>query len=500
MLTIVFFLFYFIVPNLSSNDFTTHIFVDDNVEYIFCGYRVTWDEARVICLSYKAELATVDTDRKVQTAIHAIVDNNLPIYDNLWIGGREESPGVWFWISNGNKMILKSAPYRNVSLWYPNSSNEDLQQCLSIDRLHHDVSILVPLRCNQRRSFICQRDRDQSNGKSTKMVGSIRTDEEEFILYSTRLTWPEAVVHCQKEGLHIAEVKTMSQAQSLAFLMIRTRPESIENAWIGGYATANMWKWLSSGSNISNNDLWRNYNRELHGCLLLDRHMCEIPVYLEAKCDRKRDVLCQRPSRERIDKKPIPVYVEECFYWIGFHPLTWIQAQLSCKELNASLVILNSSRILNHMMSLMEDNKKDLRHIWTDGRRKLSTFNDTTLWRWTWESTGELISEIDASFVPWCLANQCHNNDANCLNLDHADYTPIIYGLNCNQSQMYICQPRSAACLPRRSNLNTSYAVPSNNDLPQTFSFSKTTASYYDKANNQKSVHTTLFISTNHSS
>ncbi|XP_072750611.1 C-type mannose receptor 2-like isoform X3 [Anoplolepis gracilipes] len=450
MLTIVFFLFYFIVPsqiiaqflNLSSNDFTTHIFVDDNVEYIFCGYRVTWDEARVICLSYKAELATVDTDRKVQTAIHAIVDNNLPIYDNLWIGGREESPGVWFWISNGNKMILKSAPYRNVSLWYPNSSNEDLQQCLSIDRLHHDVSILVPLRCNQRRSFICQRDRDQSNGKSTKMVGSIRTDEEEFILYSTRLTWPEAVVHCQKEGLHIAEVKTMSQAQSLAFLMIRTRPESIENAWIGGYATANMWKWLSSGSNISNNDLWRNYNRELHGCLLLDRHMCEIPVYLEAKCDRKRDVLCQRPSRERIDKKPIPVYVEECFYWIGFHPLTWIQAQLSCKELNASLVILNSSRILNHMMSLMEDNKKDLRHIWTDGRRKLSTFNDTTLWRWTWESTGELISEIDASFVPWCLANQCHNNDANCLNLDHADYTPIIYGLNCNQSQMYICQPQ----------------------------------------------------------
>lgn len=70
--------------------------------------------------------------------------------------------------------------------------------------------------------------------------------------------------------------------------------ESIENAWIGGYATINMWKWLSSGNNIANNDLWRSYNKELHGCLLLDRHMCELPVYLEAKCDRKRDVLCQR--------------------------------------------------------------------------------------------------------------------------------------------------------------------------------------------------------------
>ncbi|XP_029671121.1 uncharacterized protein LOC115240231 [Formica exsecta] len=134
--------------------------------------------------------------------------------------------------------------------------------------------------------------------------------------------------------------------------------ESIENAWIGGYATVNMWKWLSSGSNISNNDLWRGHNRELHGCLLLDRHMCEIPVYLEAKCDRKRDVLCQRPSRKRMSKKPIPVYVEECLYWIGLHALTWFQAQLSCKELNASLIILNSSRIINHMMSLMEDNRK----------------------------------------------------------------------------------------------------------------------------------------------
>lgn len=59
-------------------------------------------------------------------------------------------------------------------------------------------------------------------------------------------------------------------------------------------ATVNMWKWFSSGSNISNNDLWRSHNRGLHGCLLLDRHMCEIPVYLEVKCDRKRDVLCQR--------------------------------------------------------------------------------------------------------------------------------------------------------------------------------------------------------------
>lgn len=55
-------------------------------------------------------------------------------------------------------------------------------------------------------------------------MGSTRINEEEFILYSTRLTWPDAVIHCRKEGLQIAEVKTMAQAESLAFLMIRARP------------------------------------------------------------------------------------------------------------------------------------------------------------------------------------------------------------------------------------------------------------------------------------
>lgn len=86
----------------------------------------------------------------------------------------------------------------------------------------------------------------------------------------------------------------------------------------------------------------------------------------------------------------------------------------------------------------------ELQHIWTDSRRKLSTFNDTMLLRdlglyGRWESTGELVSEIDANFhVPWYSTGQCHNNDANCLNLDHTDYIPIIYGLSPFTSYSFI--------------------------------------------------------------
>lgn len=62
--------------------------------------------------------------------------------------------------------------------------------------------------------------------------------------------------------------------------------------------------------------------------------------------------------KKQISKKPIPVYVEECSYWIGFHALNWFQARVSCGELNASLVILDSPRIISHMMFLMEENQE----------------------------------------------------------------------------------------------------------------------------------------------
>lgn len=88
----------------------------------------------------------------------------------------------------------------------------------------------------------------------------------------------------------------------------------------------------------------------------------------------------------------------------------------------------------------------ELRHTWTDGRLKSPrlTFNGTmSRQRWAWESIGEPVPEIGTSFIPWCSASQCHDNDANCLNLDRTGYdTPIVYGLPCNQSQTYVCQPR----------------------------------------------------------
>ena len=68
----------------------------------------------------------------------------------------------------------------------------------------------------------------------------------------------------------------------------------MENVWIGGYMKDGIWEWLASSDEIITNELWPNDLILSGGCLLLDRHICENPVYVSAKCNRKRHILCQK--------------------------------------------------------------------------------------------------------------------------------------------------------------------------------------------------------------
>ncbi|XP_043288427.1 uncharacterized protein [Venturia canescens] len=202
-----------------------------------------------------------------------------------------------------------------------------------------------------------------------KMVAASNIGEEEFLLYSGRATWAEAVVQCREKGLQVAEVRSVKEAQTLAASMLRNRP-AVESAWIGGYTKKTepgTWRWLVSGEEIRYNGMrLRNLSQSIGGCLLLDRHSSEIPVYVEAKCDRKRDVLCQKPSfKKRASTKPVRVFVSGCSYWIGFQPSTWSKARKSCELMNASLVALDSPEKISHMISLMVDNKAGFGVSWT---------------------------------------------------------------------------------------------------------------------------------------
>lgn len=69
-------------------------------------------------------------------------------------------------------------------------------------------------------------DTDRSFDNKIKMVAASKIGKEEFRLYSGRATWAEAVVQCREEGLQIAEVKSVAEAQALAVSMLRNRPRT----------------------------------------------------------------------------------------------------------------------------------------------------------------------------------------------------------------------------------------------------------------------------------
>ena len=68
---------------------------------------------------------------------------------------------------------------------------------------------------------------------------------------------------------------------------------AIENVWIGGHEKNHVWIWLPSGSLIFHNEMWNNRAMVSGECLLLDRHVNQVPQYLSANCDRKRTFLCE---------------------------------------------------------------------------------------------------------------------------------------------------------------------------------------------------------------
>lgn len=73
-----------------------------------------------------------------------------------------------------------------------------------------------------------------------------------------------------------------------------------ETVWIGAHYTYGQWIWMSTGTSLesvtdeSGYPPWRSGKSERNdGCLLLDRHIDNTPSFVETRCDRKRDFICE---------------------------------------------------------------------------------------------------------------------------------------------------------------------------------------------------------------
>lgn len=86
-------------------------------------------------------------------------------------------------------------------------------------------------------------------------------------------------------------------------------PQDFETVWVGAHYSYGQWVWMPTGASLSpvtdrksGYPPWRFGRSERNdGCLLLDRHMDNMPSFVETKCDRKRDFVCEECAFTTVD-------------------------------------------------------------------------------------------------------------------------------------------------------------------------------------------------------
>lgn len=117
--------------------------------------RVTWNEAVLICESFKnGSLAIVNTLEIRDFLGEALSETNLEMED-LWIGARTVGSSLEYaWINN----VDVYTPDRYFIQRGKESFGDNItRHCLGFARQFHDVAHYINLECNLKRPLICEK-------------------------------------------------------------------------------------------------------------------------------------------------------------------------------------------------------------------------------------------------------------------------------------------------------------------------------------------------------
>nr|CAD7395247.1 unnamed protein product [Timema poppensis] len=426
----------------------TEVFINGDTQFIFFSTRATWTEAELICLSFNYHLAVVDSWSRAIFLAVSLSESNMES-NMFWIGGRRHR-GLWYWKSTGKE--IKSYIDPDFPPWDDKEMDDD-KDCAAIGRGKHDAPLFMNVYCRQSKPFICT-----ANIK-TKTTHPFPTKWDRitgttYVYYNAHVSWRQAVAYCREKGMALATIPNKLVANALGESMLKSRPD-FENLWIGGvFDNESGWVWVSSGQTIeeeSNQEEfppWRfNQSVTNSGCLLLDRHVCDHPVFIEISCDRKRGFICQTVNQISEDpsdaESPVtPFQFEDRSFIMVSVPQSWDEAYKFCKTESGHLVTLDTRQLLQAIMQVMADHPLELHHVWVGGQLVGGL--------WVWNNTKKEI-ETEESFLPFC--ETAERTDMSRLNLDRQEHaSPMLYGLPGNFSQSFICELETKKAFPDNSN------------------------------------------------
>ncbi|XP_077299485.1 uncharacterized protein LOC143920478 [Arctopsyche grandis] len=353
---------------------------------------------------------------------------------------------------------------------------EEGANCVAVDRAYHDRPIFVDLVCNLKRSFICQKDVSVKSFRS-RQVASVDCPTHKYHIFKGQFTWGDAASYCARYGMrasktvilqlaHIVEsifalveilatVDSHDCARILGKQLLRTRP-SIENAWIGGKGQKYKWKWLHSGESIMKRGeetpkidrTWPPFTPDVdfqkEGCLLIDRHICNKPVFIQDKCDRRKNFVCMEGVTD-LTEVPNPrtktVHKDWSKTYIVLKPMTWHNAYEECKLSGGNLPSVLVEQVITKVLLYMAEQNDILQHVWVAGKLNCEVQNEKDVCEWLdpdAHTTIEGPQENTTNCRPWC--DEYNSPEYGCLNLDRENHLQgFLYGMPCNTVQNSIC-------------------------------------------------------------
>ncbi|XP_058805621.1 uncharacterized protein LOC131672431 [Phymastichus coffea] len=420
-----------------------------DIQYVFFSQRVPWEEANILCISFDAKLAMLNTNLKATNVAQSMAESDIAM-EGAWLGGRRIH-STWYWIdginSSSSQYVIPLDPDIDDFPPWSQKPFRATKECLAIGRKSHSLPNFIDLDCRLLRPFVCEKKSDDSM-KSPVPSKWVKINQHVYTLYHGRVTWVEAVIFCRAQGMRLAIINNQNVINALSSSMTQSRPD-FENVWIGARYSYGQWIWLATGSILSSQSdnsgypPWRfGKPAKNTGCLLLDRHLDDKPTFIEMFCEGKRDFVCEKYPEGELEvwmNKPIKFVYDNISVTVYPMEKTWDESRKYCEERGSVLSYINNWQLVDIIVTAMGDHPREISHIWLGGLYNLN-FSE---WRWIYNNEVIPANNNNMDFPPW--ANSIVDSDdflenSVCLNLDRIDHTqPRFYGLNCDSKQAFAC-------------------------------------------------------------
>ncbi|XP_058267807.1 C-type mannose receptor 2 [Hemibagrus wyckioides] len=393
--------------------------------------RKTWSDARMVCQSQGATLATVPTHIEQAFLVTLLPNTSF----HLWLGLTSDSQGHFKWAEPGLLSYTNWGPGEPVN---NSGQNKNPTNCVVLLHIspHRTTGMWASRGCeSEKHGYICMKNKDTAIPPGVDPLppvpeGQLEFKGKQYRLLQARLDWEGAVHVCESVNGSLASVRDPQQQAYLTLLLNALR----KPAWIALHSDGGRgYRWLGEEEVTFSN--WRDGEPNLMaGC----GHMTTSGQWTMSSCNIKLDATICELNTERADHRWM--YPGHCRQTVG--DWAWIPFKNSCYAFNLNQLRLQHDaehtckKVGAELLSVLDENENGFvwEHIQSyqeqaHGAWLGMTFNpkggslqwpDSSVVEYTnWEQQDGNLSMLSANSCFWVQSNTGLWKPGSCKNRTH---------------------------------------------------------------------------------